>query len=167
MSSFNSLSRRTLIFGGAILSFSACGLTPVYGPDGTGTALHGRVALRDPDDPDSFALNRQLSKRLGPEDVAIYSIDYRLTTAVLSQGINEDDVITRYSLNGTADFSLTEIATGRIVTQGRVSNFTSYSATGTTIATLSSERDAHERLMVMLADQIVTRLLATDLRTQK
>ena len=29
------------------------------------------------------------------------------------------------------------------------------------LQTLTAERDAHERLMVMLADQVVTRLLAT------
>lgn len=143
------------------LVLAACNMTPAYGPGGTGTALQGKVALIEPQDIDSFALNQRLSDRLGPVEAAKWKLDYRLTTAVVGQGITPDDVTTRYSLNGTVDFALTDIATGAAVTQGRVSSFTSYSATGTTIATLSSERDAHERLMVMLADQIVTRLLAT------
>ena len=145
----------------AALALAACTMTPAYGPGGTGTALQGKVALIEPKDVDSFALNQRLSDRLGPVEAAKWKLDYRLTTAVVGQGITPDDVTTRYSLNGTVDFALTDIATGAAVTQGRVSSFTSYSATGTTIATLSSERDAHERLMVMLADQIVTRLLAT------
>ncbi|TKW66444.1 MAG: hypothetical protein DI616_10840 [Paracoccus denitrificans] len=145
----------------AVLTLAGCAMTPAYGPGGSGTALHGRVQLREPADVDSFALNRRLSERLGPEQVATYALNYRLTTASVAQGITPDEVTTRYSLNGTADFALTDIASGQVVTQGRVSSFTSYSAVGTTIATLSSERDAHERLMVMLADQIVTRLLAT------
>ena len=153
------LPRRAVLLG--ILALAGCALTPAYGPGGTGTALRGRVALRDPDDVDSFSLNRRLSDRLGPEGAAAYRLDYRLTTAQVAQGITPDSVTTRYSLNGTADFALTEIATGATVSRGRVSSFTSYSATDTTIATLSAERDAHERLMVMLADQIVTRLLAT------
>ena len=37
------------------------------------------------------------------------------------------------------------------------------SATGSTVATLAAERDAQKRLMVMLADQLVTRLYAADL----
>jgi LPS-assembly lipoprotein len=49
------------------------------------------------------------------------------------------------------------------VTSGSVDNFTGYSATGTTVATLAAERDAQERLMTILADQIVTRLLTLDL----
>lgn len=153
------LTRRGLI-GGALLLLTACALTPAYGPGGSGTALHGRVALPVPDDVDSFALNRRLTERLGPENTAAFALDYRLTTAIVGQGITPDEVTTRYSLNGTVDFVLTDIATGATVTQGSVSSFTSYSATGTTIATTSAERDAHERLMIMLADQIVTRLLA-------
>ncbi|WP_330449555.1 hypothetical protein FLP41_04955 [Paracoccus marcusii] len=47
-----------------------------------------------------------------------------------------------------------------MITQGRVSSFTSYSTTGTTISTLAAEGDARERLALMLADQVVTRLLA-------
>ncbi|MFD1796636.1 hypothetical protein FQV27_13125 [Paracoccus aurantiacus] len=152
---------RNLIAVAALAVTAACNMTPAYGPGGTGTALHGRVQLREPADVDSFALNRRLSERLGPEAAASYALDYRLTTASVAQGITPDDVTTRYSLNGTADFALTDIATGAVLTQGRVSNFTSYSAVGTTIATLAAERDAHERLMVMLADQIMTRLLAT------
>ncbi|MDO5604643.1 MAG: LPS assembly lipoprotein LptE [Paracoccus sp. (in: a-proteobacteria)] len=154
------LSRRMVLAGLGLAALGACSLTPAYGPGGTGRALHGRVALRRPADPDSFALNRRLAERLGPEDSALYALDYRLTTAVVAQAITPSEVATRYSLNGTADFALTEIATGARLVQGRVSSFTSYSATGTTIATTTAERDAHRRLMVMLADQIVTRLLA-------
>ncbi|WBU56791.1 LPS assembly lipoprotein LptE [Paracoccus sediminicola] len=143
-----------------IAALAACALTPAYGPGGSGTALQGRVALQEANDIDSFALNRRLSERLGPEQAARYELQYRLTTAVVAQAINASEVATRYSLNGTADFVLTDSATGAAITRGRASSFTSYSATGTTIATTTAERDARERLMVMLADQIVTRLLA-------
>lgn len=81
---------------------------------------------------------------------------------MVSQAITSDEVTTRYSLNGTADFVLTEQASGQQVTRGQVSTFTSYSTTGTTIATMSAEQDAHDRLARMLADQVVTRLLAID-----
>ncbi|MFV0408428.1 MAG: LPS assembly lipoprotein LptE [Paracoccus sp. (in: a-proteobacteria)] len=152
-------SRRALLIG-ALGLVAACAMTPAYGPGGTGSMLRGHVSLRAPESIDDFLLNRHLSDRLGPDDAPVYALDYRLTTATVGQGITPDDVTTRYSLNGTADFALTEIATGATVTKGRVSSFTSYSAMGTTITTTSAERDAHERLMVMLADQIMTRLLA-------
>jgi valyl-tRNA synthetase len=49
----------------------------------------------------------------------------------------------------------------RVLTEGDVNTFTSYSASGTLVATNASEIDAGHRLMRLLADQIVTRLIAT------
>ena len=48
----------------------------------------------------------------------------------------------------------------KVLLSGNVDSFTGYSATGTTVATRAAERDAYERLMTILADQIVTRLEA-------
>ena len=155
-----SWSRRGILPPGA-LALAACGFAPVYGPGGTGGKLFGQIRADDPNTPDEYTFAGRIAERLGPDQAARFALAYKLRIAVVPQAITLDDVTTRYSLNGTVDFALTDIATGAAVTQGRVSSFTSYSATGTTIATLSSERDAHERLMVMLADQIVTRLLAT------
>ena len=59
------------------------------------------------------------------------------------------------------DWQLTERATGTRVAGGTVDSFTSYSATGSTVAGLAAEEDAYLRLMRLLADQIVSRLLAT------
>ena len=49
---------------------------------------------------------------------------------------------------------------GAQVTGGRVQSFTAYSATGSTVAQLAAEEDAGLRLMRILADQIVARLIA-------
>ncbi len=150
------LPRRVLLAG--ILALSACGLTPVYGPGGKANQLYGQIRPADPTTLDAFAFNRRLAERLGPEGDR-YDLDYALRIAVVAQAITPDEVTTRYSLNGTADFTL-KTRDGASVTSGRVSNFTSYSTTGTTIATLSAEADARQRLARMLADQVVTRLLA-------
>ena len=80
---------------------------------------------------------------------------------MLPQAITPDEVTTRFSLNGTAAYRLTDAASGAVVAQGEVSNFTSHSTVGTVIATTAAEADARGRLAVMLADQVVTRLLAT------
>lgn len=151
------LTRRGALVGA--LALSACGLTPVYGPQGAGTRLFGKVRPRDPVTAQDFAFNRHLAERLGPDGAAIYELDYRLGVGLVPQAITPSEVTTRYSLNGTADFALTDAA-GTVLTRGRVSSFTSYSTTGTTIATLAAEADARDRLARMLADQVVTRLLA-------
>ena len=143
-----------------VLGVAACGFTPVYGPQGGGgTALWGQVRAADPRSQDDFTFMRQIQDRLGPEG-SRYALDYRLNVAVVPQAITPDEVTTRYSLNGTASYSLIDATSGARVTEGQVSNFTSYSTVGTTIATTAGERDARERLTTMLADQVVTRLLA-------
>ncbi|MDZ4134280.1 MAG: hypothetical protein U1D06_01625, partial [Paracoccaceae bacterium] len=71
------------------------------------------------------------------------------------------NAITRFNLTGTVDWGLTDMVSGARLTGGRVQSFTSYSATGSTVAGLSAEEDASLRLMRILADKIVTQLLAT------
>ncbi|SIQ14493.1 LPS-assembly lipoprotein [Paracoccus thiocyanatus] len=153
-----SWSRRAAVLGA--LALAGCGFSPVYGPGGTGARLFGKVRTADPRTPDDFAFAGRIAERLGPDAEAGFLLDYNLRVAVVPQAITPDEVTTRYALNGTADFTLTEAATGRMVTRGQVSSFTSYSTTGTTIATMAAEQDAHERLARMLADQVATRLLA-------
>ena len=155
--SHSRMPRRALLAG--LLALSACGLHPVYGPGGAAKKLFGQVSPVDPDTPDEFLFNRRIAERLGPAGGA-YELDYTLRIAVVAQGITPDEITTRYSLNGSADYKLTEAATGETVTEGQVSTFTSYSTTGTTVATLTAEYDARQRLARMLADQVVTRLLA-------
>lgn len=149
---------RRLVLLAALLGLAGCALTPVYGTGGAATRLFGQLRPADPQTADDFAFNRRIGERLGPEGDA-YALGYTLRIAVVPQAITPDAVIRRYSLNGTASFTLTDAA-GQPVTRGQVSNFTSYSTTGTTIATLAAETDARERLARMLADQVVTRLLA-------
>lgn len=140
-----------------ILALAGCGFAPVYGPDGAGHRFHGQITLAAPKTSDGFAFVDRLHERLGP-DGAAYHLDYRLAVASLAQAITPNEVTRRYSLNGTAVFTLRQ--GDQVVARGQVSNFTSYSTTGTTIATLSAEQDARRRLMRMLADQVVTQILA-------
>ncbi|MDM7459715.1 MAG: LPS assembly lipoprotein LptE [Paracoccus sp. (in: a-proteobacteria)] len=150
--------RRMALLG--LLALGGCGLSPVYGTNGAAAGgLMGRVRPRDPETPLEFTFNRRLAERVGSDSAADLDLDYRIAVGVVAQAITTDEVITRSSLNGTADFALSD-RNGAELTRGRVSSFTSYSTTGTTIATLAAEADARERLAVMLADQVVTRLLA-------
>lgn len=155
-----SWSRRGVIL--AALALAACGFSPVYGPGGVGGKLFGQVRTADPKTPDDFSFAGRIAERLGPDSNPRFELGYRLRIAVVAQAITPDEITTRYALNGSADFVLTEQASGKVVTRGQVSSFTSYSTTGTTIATMAAEQDAHERLARMLADQVVTRLMAVD-----
>ena len=75
---------------------------------------------------------------------------------VLEAGITPDGAITRYNLEGRAALAPAWPRTGAVLAEGEATAFTGYSATGTTVATRAAEaEDARERLMVLLADEIV------------
>lgn len=156
MSSFN---RRTLLL--MPLALAACGFTPAYGPNGPASGLEGSVSVASPDDKNGFDLVERLEERLGRPKSVAYDLTYTIKTAATGVGITPDNAITRYNLNGSIDWALIARTTGTRVTGGSVHSFTSYSATGSTVAGLSAEVDAARRLMRLLADQIVTRMLAT------
>ena len=56
---------------------------------------------------------------------------------------------------------MVDLRTKQIATQGTVRNFATYSASANTVATRASEDDAQKRLMVILADDLTTRLIAS------
>jgi len=152
--------RRFLLTLTAVSGLAACGFSPIYTPGGGGARLRGAVRVDAPTDSDSFDLVKELEARLGRPDAPRYTLSVKLMLREESLAITGGNDITRYNLVGRATFSLREIAAGKPRASGRVDAFSAYSATTSTVATLAAKRDAHARLMRMLADQIVTRLLA-------
>lgn len=153
--------RRTLLALLAALPLAACGFVPAYGPGGPAAELQGAVRVDNPSDKNGFDLVERLEERIGRPDGPRYALSYTITTNPVGVGITGENAITRYNLTGSVAWGLTETGTGRRVTGGVVQNFTSYSATGSTVAGLAAEEDAAFRLMRILADQIVTALIAS------
>ncbi len=145
----------------AAAAVAACGFQPVDGPGGGARGLSGQVSVNAPEDRDGFNLVRRLEKRLGRPRTARYALGYRLSISEEEQGITPAQEITRYNVLGRVDYTLTDLGTDALAGSGTVSSFTSYAATGTTLGTLTAQRDARERLAVILADRIIARLLAT------
>lgn len=145
----------------AVMGLAACGFTPAYAPGGAGAALQNAVLAAEPRDKPAFDLVERLEERLGPSDNPRFGLSYQIKLKQVGVAISTANAITRYNLNGVVDWQLTDTATGARLTSGRTENFTSYSATGSTVAGLSAEEDAAQRLMRIIADQIVSQLLAT------
>ena len=154
-------SRRIFLL--APLALSACGFQPAYGPDGAGSKLQDRVLIDPPSDRDSYLLVRELEERLGRGATPAYGLSLKITTSEEGLAIDRAGNTRRFNRLGRVEYALTDTASGSVVTSGIAENFTGYSATGTTVATLAAETDAQNRLMIILADQIMTRLLAADL----
>lgn len=151
--------RRFVLF--APLAFAGCGFAPAYGPGGVAAGLQGRIRVADPSDKRGFDLVQRLEERLGRPEAPRFDLAYTIDSRAETLGITPENAIIRYHLVGHVDFTLTSRETGQRATGGRVQGFAGYSATGSTVAGLAAEQDASLRLMRMLADQIVTRLLAT------
>ncbi|MBO9447690.1 MULTISPECIES: LPS assembly lipoprotein LptE [Ruegeria] len=158
MSSFD---RRTLLL--MPLALAACGFEPVYAPGGAGSALFGRVAVSEPNTVTSYLLVEDLEQKLGRSATSgsEYNLDVSVSTSTVAAAITTTNETNRLTINGTANYALRSNATGQILASGTVTDFVGYSAAGSTVSTLASERDATERLMVLLSDQIITRLYAT------
>lgn len=152
------LPRRALILGAPALA--ACGFTPAYAPGAPAAALRGRIALAAPSDKAGFDLTGRLEERLGTAEAPLFRLDYKITTKQAGLAITPDGAVTRFNLTGSVTWSLVELSTGTTRLAGQADAFTSYSATGSTIAGLAAQEDAAVRLMVILADQIVTRIIA-------
>ncbi|WP_422002502.1 LPS assembly lipoprotein LptE [Roseovarius mucosus] len=155
-------SRRFFLMSGLAL-LAGCGFAPAYGPGGAGTALMGRVIVEAPDTRASYLLTQEIETRLGRPANPRYALIPVVTLNTQAMAINRNNVASRFNLLGTVAYSLRDLETGVIVTSSEVTSFTGYSATGTTVAVQAAERDAEARLMAILADQVLTRLLAADL----
>ena len=156
----SSSDRRKLLTLLAALPLAACGFTPVYGPSGAGNALRDRLRIEPPDTRQGFVLVARLEDRLGRASAPTHVLTWDLETSQRDLAITGTNAITRVNLTGDLRFRVTEVATDTQVQAGTVSTFTAYSTTGSPVATAAARRDAEDRLMVALADQLVSRLLA-------
>lgn len=141
------------------MALAGCGFVPVYGPGGGMSALHGATEILVPTNEAGFRLRDQLLRRLGPNDAALYTLVTTISIEKVSVAIAESNAATRINLLGKSDYAL-RAADGTTITSGTVSGFTGYSTTGNTVATEAAAADAEERLAVLLADQIMARLMA-------
>ena len=145
----------------SLAALAGCGFAPVYAPGGSADGLRGAVTVAAPSDANSYELVKRLEERLGRNLSAPYALDYTITTRSEDVGVTPRQEITRTQILGAIEFSVTSNATGEVVESGSLSNFTAYSTEGSTVSTASVERDANRRLMVSLADMMVTRFTAT------
>ena len=153
--------RRTVLLGA--LALSGCGFTRVYGPEsGAGTLLN-TIEVDPPRDREGYLLVRHIEERLGRTSSPTYALSIAIELGEERMAITADNVATRFNLLGKATYALRALDGGKVVTSGIVQSFTGYSTTGSTAATRAAEQDASERLMVILGDQIVARLVAAKL----
>ncbi|MFT6222579.1 MAG: LPS-assembly lipoprotein [Paracoccaceae bacterium] len=151
--------RRGFFLGCAALG--GCGFAPAYGPGGSGDRLRGQILVAAPEDREDFTFTKRIEDRLGRNQAALFGLEYKITTRSDGLAITATQETQRYNLVGSVQYSVVDRATAAELTTNTVQTFTSYSATGTTVATRAAERDAYARLTLILADLVITQMIAS------
>lgn len=154
--------KRAVLMVIVALSLAGCGFTPVHAPGGVAEDLRGRIDVAAPRDEEGFALVRRLEERLGLPQGADLALTADIRISEDAVGFLPDGEISRFNVIGRVNWRLTRVGNGETIARGNEASFTSYSATSTTVATRFAQRDARRRLMVILADRIVTDLIARE-----
>lgn len=162
----SSFSRRAFSLGSAALMPAGCGFAPAYGPVGAATRLQGSILVDEPQDRLAYVFTRQFEERMGRANPADYGLSYSILIDEQAIAISSNNVITRYNVIGTITYALRDMESEKVLSSGKVDSFTSYSASGTTVATQAARRDAEERLIVILTDKLITRLTADAARLE-
>ncbi|MBU2361138.1 MAG: hypothetical protein KKB02_19755 [Alphaproteobacteria bacterium] len=146
----------------ALLATGACGFTPALAPGAATFALRDSVTVTAPDTIPGFAIRGRLQERLGRATQPAFNLTISLDQALDAAAFSQAGDALRYNVVGAAGWRLTT-RDGTTVGQGQVEGFTSYSATGSTVATQAAATDAIGRLMVILGDMVVADLMLLDL----
>lgn len=148
--------RRNFLF--SLTALTGCGFSPVYAPGNQAHGLRGRIDVAEPADEEGFALVRRLEDRLGRAAGADLTLNAEIRLDEEAVGFLPDGSISRYNVLGQVAWSLNDGSGPQL--SGSEQSFTSYSATSNTVATIVAQRNARERLMIILADRIVADILA-------
>ncbi|MEM8787015.1 MAG: LPS assembly lipoprotein LptE [Pseudomonadota bacterium] len=154
-------SRRNTLSLLAAPFLSACGFTPLYGPDGAARDIQGLVTIPTLPSRFGFDLREGLITRLGDPAQADFALSLQPALSQEGRGIQGDNTITRFNVEATVDFAVSRIGAEQPLFQDRARAFTAYSAVAGPFATRAAEDDALRRLADTLADQIALRLSAT------
>jgi LPS-assembly lipoprotein len=139
-----------------LLGLAGCGFAPIYGGN---DGFRGLVAFDTDESVAGFRLQERLEDRLGRSAEPQYVLRAGLRSSQRAAAITEEGDTSRFNTVGSANWSLLNLNDGKQIDAGQVEAFTSYSATGSTIATQATRDDAEARLSVILADLIVSRVL--------
>lgn len=144
------------------LTAAACGFRPLYGSDLAGASVAAEFAdIQVAIIPDRTGqiLRNYLVERFNPGGLP-ENPRYRLNVAVVehqqSLGIRKDATATRANLIMNATFTLTDLDRNAVVLSRAIGTTTSYNLLLDQFATLVSERDARDRALRQISEDIRT-----------
>lgn len=140
-----------------------CGFRPLYKETGNSATVKefSQISIAQPEDRPSQQLRNFLLDNLTPygqPDRPLYRLEYRLTESVGSVFVTRTEEITRNNLQLSVYVYLRDYQSSTVLTSLSTSSQASYNVTQADYANLVSEKNARERALRDIAEQIRLRL---------
>lgn len=145
----------------AALALSACGFTPLYGPESVAKGL-GAIEVVAPEGRAGYLLREKLDDALArnvnvlPSHRLVFSVEERR----YARGVRVDNVANRYELNLKANWRLLDAKTGKPVRTGSTSAAVTYDSADQPYASIAAQQDSQERAATEVARKIQLELAA-------
>lgn len=147
----------------ALASLGGCGLKPLYagGSSGQVAAGLGQVEIAPIEGKAGWLVANALRDRLGAppaSGAARYRLQVKLDDQITGLAIRRDDSVARERRTLRARYQLVEVGGDSVVLDATAGSDAGIDVVGSEYATIAAESTALERLSVIVADQIVTRV---------
>jgi LPS-assembly lipoprotein len=149
---------------------SACGFTPLHAPGGANfqtVRVDLAPAIVVGDKEAAFWVQQRLAERFGGAATAKQVLEITPRAYRSGLGISGQDIATRYDLNMSIRYKLTEASTGKVLDRGTVNGVSTFTATGDPYALVTAEKETTQQLAVDTADRLLTKLAGYYARTRK
>jgi LPS-assembly lipoprotein len=144
-----------------LAALGGCGFTPLYANAGPTEGLtHIRVDAAQ--GRAGYLIGQDLEGSLGvnQSDPPVYKLDFTETEGVAGHGLNAIDVSQRFEVDMTVNYTLTDIATGKVVHSGKVVSIASYDSAAQPYAGIAARQDTESRVASDAAQQMQVQLAA-------
>lgn len=142
---------------------AGCGFRPLYKQTSNTNTVQefSQISIAQPEDRPSQQLRNYLLDNLTPygqPDRPLYRLDYRLTESLGSVFVTRSEEITRSNVQISASVTLYDYQSGQPLMSLSANSQASYNVTQADYANLVSEKNARERALRDVAEQIRLRL---------
>jgi LPS-assembly lipoprotein len=147
-----------LLAGPALASalLAGCaGFQPLYGAEGVTPKL-AAIEVQQPNGRLGFLMHDYLTDSFtrDPDQKPVYRLSYANRETRVPRGINVSNIATEYEVDLATTYTLTEIATGTVVTRGVVKVNVTYDVENQPYAALSEAQDGERRAAEQAADRL-------------
>ena len=145
----------------ALLALGGCSLQPMYAGGSSGTVASSLSAIQVAPIPEraGWLVRNALVDRLGGEAASpSYRLEVELDDDLSGFGIRGDSAVTRERRTLRARYRLVELSSGQVVLDATAGSDAGIDVVSSEYATIAAEQTAQERLALVLADQMVSRV---------